>query len=48
MAKKMGQLDRILLEAREIEQHPDKMTREDGFSLGRALKPLIHDMKERK
>jgi hypothetical protein len=31
----------------EIELHPDNMNREDGFSLRRLWKPLIHSLKKK-
>jgi hypothetical protein len=36
----------IIREAAEIELYPDKMNREEGFSLSRSWKPLIQTLKE--
>jgi hypothetical protein len=48
LASKSRRMDRVIRETIEIELHPDNMNREDGFSLSRALKPLIRDLKERR
>jgi hypothetical protein len=48
LAKKLRWMDLIIREAIEIELHPNNMNREDGFSLSRAWKPLIRDLKERR
>jgi hypothetical protein len=48
LVKKSRQTDRIIREAIQIELHPNKMNREEGFSLDRACNPLIHTPKERK
>jgi hypothetical protein len=40
--------DCLKREAKEIKLHPSSMTREEGFSLSRSWKPLIHSLKERK
>jgi hypothetical protein len=39
-------MDWILREVTEIELQPDNINTEDSFSLSRARKPLIHDLKE--
>jgi hypothetical protein len=46
LAKKSRWMDRVIREATEIKLHPNNLNREDGFSLSRAWKPLIHDLKE--
>jgi hypothetical protein len=38
-------MDRLIKEANEIELHPNNMDREDGLSLSRTRKPLIHSLK---
>jgi hypothetical protein len=41
-------MDLIIMEAIEIQLHPNNMNREDGFFLSKAWKPLIHALKEQK
>jgi hypothetical protein len=41
-------MDWTLKEAIEIKLHPDKMNREDGFSLSLAWKPVTHDLREQR
>jgi hypothetical protein len=42
LAKKSGCMDRIIREVTEIILHANNMNRQDGFSLNRSKKPLIH------
>jgi hypothetical protein len=46
LAKKFRCMDRISREVIEIKPHPNSMNREDGFSLSKSWKPLIHALKE--
>jgi hypothetical protein len=41
-------MDHIVKEADETELHPNRMNKEDGFSLSKVCKPLIHSLKEEK
>ncbi|PNF41399.1 hypothetical protein B7P43_G14428 [Cryptotermes secundus] len=45
ITSKSRYLDRIILEAVEIELHPNNMNKETGFSLNKSWKPLISCLK---
>jgi hypothetical protein len=48
MAKKFSFWNQFLMKVMEIELRPDNMNREDGFSLIRLWKLLIHSLKKEK